>query len=111
MSIDKKNDIPGFILAAVQLLLEPYGVNLTKLLQQQEPTRGMKPIEKAWLSTEEAMHYTGLSRSTLSRAAKAHKVNARKMSSSQQGKLLYEKASIDAWLKDYPVKTNGENVE
>lgn len=91
--------IPTLILNAADSLLKDYGVSVSELLKRGEKAPTLKPIEKEWLSTEEAMHFSGLSRCTLWRAAKAGKITARKLSQQKQGRLLFARASLENWIQ------------
>ncbi len=103
------NQIPVAILNAASGMLEPYGVNLNELLNQKEaPT--VKPLEKAWLTNAEAEQYTGVKRWTLWRAQRSGKIRASKLHPTQQGKILFERASLDEWLKSCCQNTNRQGV-
>lgn len=56
-------------------------------------------MAKRFFSMEEAEHYTGLGRCTLSRAAKAGMIEIFKLSPARSGKLLLLKSSIDSWIE------------
>ena len=92
------NRIPMAILNAANNMLEPYGVNVNELLNARDAPP-VKPLEKAWLTTDEAVKYTGAGRWTLWRAQRAGKIKMSKLSPERQGKILFERVSLDNWLK------------
>lgn len=97
-----KREIPDFILKSAAGMLEPFGIDLVAMLERDDkPVNAapLQPLQKRYLTTAEAMVYTGLARCTLSRAEKAGKIAASKLNPHRAGHVLYERASIDRWLE------------
>jgi excisionase family DNA binding protein len=94
-----KKEIPEQISSAVNVLLAPYGVNLDSLNQLESQID-----EVRYLSVCAAEKYCGVSRWTIYRAVKSGKLRQIKLSSAQQGKVLFDRQDIDKWLKQHKSK-------
>lgn len=95
------NTVPPDILNGVATILKPYGVDIVTLLNEQakvEPP-AVVPLSKKYLTTAEAVRYCGVGRWALWSAERAGKIKAAKLADARCGRVLYDRASIDAWLE------------
>lgn len=96
----KNCGIPANIILAVNALIEPFGVDVDKLLKSKGDANQFEG--KKFMNVAETERYTGLSRWTVERAAQAGLIEKIKLSpASRSGKVLYGKKSIDTWLESY----------
>ncbi len=96
------NTLPKNIEEAVNGLIAPWNLNLSVLLEKSksfDPRMDNPSDMQRWLSVDAAEKYSGCGRWTLARAIKAGKIKSSKLSSSRSGKVLIERASVDAWLE------------
>ena len=80
--------VPADILNGVATILKPYGVDIVALLTEQK-----------YLTTSEAVQYCGVGRWALWKAVQDGKIKASKLADARCGRVLYDRASIDAWLE------------
>ena len=88
--------LPAEIQSAINLLLSPYGFNLSDIVNIKSES---EKDNSKYLSVSEAEKYCHISRYSLYRAAKAQKIRTFKLSKSRSGKVLVLKSSIDSWLE------------
>ena len=79
------------MIATLEALREKSHASESKIATPSDPRR--------WMSVDTAEKYTGCGRWTLSRAIKAGKIKCSKLSAARSGKVLIERASLDAWLE------------
>lgn len=93
--------VPSDILNGVATILKPYGVDIVALLNEQAKTEppAVAPLSKKYLTTAEAVRYCGVGRWALWSAARCGKIKAAKLADAKCGRVLYDRASIDAWLE------------
>ncbi len=89
-------NIPDNIRAAIECLLEPYGLEF-ELVQSSSRTG------KRYLDVRSAVTYSSLSRWTLSRADKLPQI---KIGAGKTGKILYDINDLDKFLSSHKKNTN-----
>jgi hypothetical protein len=101
-----KANVPEQITAAVNAILSPYGVTIESLNQPK-----LQADDQRYFPIETAEKYCGVSKWTLSRAVKSGKLPQIKLSSTQQGKVLFDRLDLDKWLKTLKSKPNSLGVK
>ncbi len=93
--------IPPSILDAAAALLKPYGVDIVAVLSRERDggAPAVEPLRKKYLTSAEAELYSGLGRWSLWNAERNGIIKASKMADARSGKVIYDRASIDAWLE------------
>lgn len=93
--------IPTDILNGVATILKPYGVDIVAALKQQNdaPPPVVEALKKKYLTRTEAVRYCGVGRWSLWKAEREGKIKASKLADARCGRILYDRASIDAWLE------------
>lgn len=109
--------------AAINVLLEPYGFKQSCITQEQflvlpeliqaavrkmlVPYQDMKTFpsgknsahnDERYLPVAKAALYCGISRWTLSRAARTGQLKEIKLSPARSGKVLYDRSELDRWM-------------
>jgi hypothetical protein len=95
------NPMPSNVRAAVESLLQPYGIKLNP-----EPVKE-QPSDRRYLDVRAATKYTSLSRWTLSRAVSAGELSCMKMSPGKTGKILFDVGALDRFVKGHAVRNGG----
>ena len=95
----KTRKIPKEIQNAVSGILEGYGISLEELLSKNSEPNS-EEIERKWLTVAQAVKYTGVSRSTLTRWHKRGllKKVCKLTPEARSGKILFLKSEIDSLL-------------
>ena len=93
--------VPADILNGVATILKTYGVDIVALLTEQAKTEppAVESLKKKYLTTSEAVQYCGVGRWALWKAVQDGKIKASKLADARCGRVLYDRASIDAWLE------------
>lgn len=90
--------VPQHIITAADALLGPFGVNIRQLLAA--PASEPQQLTKKYLTVAEAEKYYSVGRWMIWRAARAGKLHTVKPNGNgRQGRVLIDKASLDAWLE------------
>jgi Helix-turn-helix domain len=92
--------VPDPIKSAVTGLLAPYGLSYESLSEHHPPDAD----ETRYLSVEAACRYCSVSKWTLIRAVKSGRLRQIKLSSTKQGKSLYDRYDLDNFMKKYKSK-------
>ena len=95
------NTVPAPVLDGVATILKPYGVDIVALLNRQQDDAAplVEPLKKKYLTRAEAERYSGVGRWSLWKAEREGKIKASKLADARCGRVLYDRASIDAWLE------------
>jgi len=87
------SQLPAHLIKAIDdVIAHHYRLDLERIAHDK-----VKPPARCF-TVKEAEGYSGVSRYTLARAAKAGKLQVYKLSNAKSGKVLIEKASLDLWL-------------
>ena len=92
--------IPEAIASAVQIMIEPYGLDFNLLISQNNNnTPDTGGSGKKYLSVKEAVEYSSVSRYTLHRAVKAGELAVCKLCpGSKNGKILIPVENLNSWI-------------
>lgn len=93
--------IPPSIIEAATAMLKPYGVDIVAALTQHPEAvpPAVESLKKKYLTTAEAVQYCGIGRWALWKAVQDGKIKASKLADARCGRVLYDRASLDAWLE------------
>jgi predicted DNA-binding transcriptional regulator AlpA len=89
-----KNQVPEPIKDAISALLAAYGESFESLCDSDSNTE-----ETRYLSLEASCLYTSVSKWTISRAVSSGMLRQIKLSSTKQGKILFDRTDLDNWMK------------
>lgn len=93
---DVKEIVPKEILSAIDLILNHYGLSLSKLVSETK--------EEGYMTLQEVAKMTTLSKITIQRAIKAGKLQAIKTNHAKTGRLLFKRPDVEAWIDETMIK-------
>lgn len=114
-----KKKIPKHVEGGIDALLHPYGLCIATVTKEQlaivpelvqsavrrllAPYQELIPVvnnnsDERYLPVSKAIKYCGVSRWTLSRAAKAGQLKEIKLAAARSGKVLYDRNELDRWM-------------
>lgn len=90
--------IPQNIISSIDALLFPYGISFKRMLEVTRQPQ-VKELGIRSMTYKQCEKYSGISKYTIWRAAKAGKIKTHKISAGKHGKVLIDKESFDSWLE------------
>ncbi|MDD5727552.1 MAG: helix-turn-helix domain-containing protein [Victivallales bacterium] len=87
--------IPPHVIAAVNLMLVPYGVSFSEL--EQKTVNSPK-----YMTAKQASLYCGLSAKTIRDKALANEFRSIRIGKSEKSRVLIDRVDFDRWLDSFP---------